>query len=73
VQAKGVDEMDMGAFGLELVEGPVPPIGGLQGHLGIGAGFGQGQGQGHGVVVDLIDAEDLAGLVHANDHRAAPV
>ena len=70
VQARGMDQMDIGPFGLEQVDGPVPAITGLDGHLRIRSGLGQRHGQGHGVVVNLHVAEHFALGVHAHDHRS---
>jgi hypothetical protein len=73
VQARRVHQVHGGAFGLEQVDGPVPPVGGFDGHLGVGSGLGQGQAQGHGVVVNAHHAHLVAGLVLSDDERSAQV
>jgi hypothetical protein len=48
-------QMHPGPTGLEQISGPIPAVGGLQDHLGIGPGLGQLQRQRHWVVVDADD------------------
>ena len=69
-QTGGVHEMHGGAELLEHVDGPVPAVGGLDGHLGVGPGVGEGLGQAHGTVVDVLDAHFVAEMVITNDQRS---
>ena len=73
VQPEGMDQVHVGALGLEQVSGPVPAVGRLQDDFGVGAGLGQLQGHRHGVVVDPHALEHLAVAGHADHDRAAAV
>jgi hypothetical protein len=73
VQPQRVDQMHPSALGLEQIGRPIPAVTSLQGHLRIRARLRHRHRQGHGIVVDLGQAQHLAGIVHLNDHRAAAV
>jgi hypothetical protein len=72
-EARGVDQMHGGAQVLQHVHGPVPAVGGLDGHLGVRPGVDKGLGQCDGAVVDALDRELGAGLVLPHDQRPGQV
>ena len=73
VQSERVDEMHSCAVGLEEIGRPVPAIGALEGHLGIGAGPRDREGELERIVLDPDGLEHAAVLGHAHDHRPPPV
>jgi hypothetical protein len=67
IEALGVHQMDIGAQFVEDVDGPVPAVRGLDGHLWSLAGFGDDLCQGEWIVVDLRHRKLIAPVVVSHD------
>lgn len=73
VVAQGMSQVQLRPELGEHVRGPVPPVGGLEHHLGGFAGSADHLGQRRWVVGDLHRLDRLAVGLTAHDHAAAAV
>ena len=73
MQPQRVDQMHPGTFRGQEIGRPIPPIARLQRHLGVRARLSHRHSQRHRIVIDLRHLQHLAGIVHPNDHRPAPM
>jgi len=71
VVAERVGEVHVGAELLEKIGRPVPAIGGLEDHFGLGPGSGHGLGELEGLADEAFGAEHLAVFCHPDDGGAA--
>jgi hypothetical protein len=71
VQTEGMDEVHVGALGLQQIGRPVPAIGRFECHFGILAGVGHGESELERVVDHARGLEHLAMLGDSHDHRAS--
>ena len=71
VQALGVGEVHAGAVRLQEVDDPVPAVGCLDHHLGVGARSRDRGGNGERIVADALGRELVAVCIESHDHRPA--